>query len=96
VLGDLLTTPVPAVLGAVIAVTVAVRAVGRCMLYALAVYATVKALADSDLGEREAAAAVREHRLAVVQTVLSALERRGGSAAAKATRSLHGETADRR
>ena len=91
-----LLTPVPTVLGTVIAVTVAVHAMGRCMLYALAVYATVKALTDSDLGEREAAAGIREHRLAVVQTVLSALERRDGSAAAKATSALHGGLPDRR
>ncbi len=81
-LSDLLTTPVPADLGLVIAVAVAVNALGRCMLYGLAIYATVKAFSDNDLGENEAKAATREHRLAIVQTVLSALERREGTAAA--------------
>ncbi len=47
------------------------------MLYALAVYATVKALNDNNSGKNKAAS--REHRLAVVHTILSALDRREGA-----------------
>jgi hypothetical protein len=61
----------------VIAVSLLIRALTRLVLCGLAAHATREALKDPASGQPDAAA-VRAHRLAVLQAILAALMPRGG------------------